>query len=60
MKINKKKVIKIFFSVQIDVAPGQNLLMAGGGLPGTFIMDQMHFHWSSEHTINNERYRHIR
>ena len=28
----------------------------GGGLPGNYIFDQMHFHWASEHTINSGRY----
>lgn len=44
-----------FYAVQIDVSEGQVYVMSGGGLPGTFIMDQMHFHWASEHTINAER-----
>ena len=30
--------------------------MLGGGLPGNYIFDQMHFHWASEHTINSGRY----
>lgn len=43
------------FTVQIDISGGQEYLMTGGGLPGTFVMDQMHFHWASEHTLNSER-----
>lgn len=34
--------------------------MTGGGLPGIYVMDQMHFHWASEHTINEERYKTIK
>lgn len=30
--------------------------MTGGGLPGIYRMDQMHFHWASEHTIDSKRY----
>lgn len=42
-------------SVQIDNAD-PSVTLYGGGLPGKFILDQMHFHWGSEHTINNVRY----
>lgn len=28
----------------------------GGGLGGRYRFDQMHFHWSSEHTINSDHY----
>jgi carbonic anhydrase len=48
-------VSNIFLPVQIN-NPDQGIAIAGGGLPGTFIMDQMHFHWSSEHTLEGERY----
>ncbi|XP_018325518.1 carbonic anhydrase 2-like [Agrilus planipennis] len=27
-----------------------------GGLPGTYALDSVHFHWNSEHTINGRRY----
>lgn len=30
--------------------------MEGGGLPHKYVLDQMHFHWGSEHTINGRRY----
>lgn len=43
------------FSVQIDIAPGQEYILTGGGLPGSYVMDQMHFHWGSEHLINGQR-----
>lgn len=32
------------------------MLVMGGGLPGVFKFDQLHFHWGSEHTIDGERY----
>ncbi|CRK88908.1 CLUMA_CG002626, isoform A [Clunio marinus] len=42
-------------SIQISTTPGE-ISVSGGGLPGTYIFDQMHFHWASEHLINNDRY----
>lgn len=30
--------------------------MEGGGLGHKYVLDQMHFHWGSEHTINGRRY----
>lgn len=42
-------------AVQIDIVEDQDYKITGGGLPGIYIMDQMHFHWSSEHTLNNNR-----
>ncbi|XP_055586522.1 carbonic anhydrase [Uranotaenia lowii] len=42
-------------SVQID-NNDTSVTMLGGGLPGKFILDQMHFHWGSEHTIAGVRY----
>lgn len=41
--------------VQIYFPESQECFMTGGGLPGIYVMDQMHFHWASEHTINGER-----
>lgn len=26
-----------------------------GGLADIYVLEQIHFHWGSEHTINNER-----
>ncbi|XP_029733906.2 carbonic anhydrase 1-like [Aedes albopictus] len=42
-------------SVQIDNSD-PSVTLYGGGLPGKFILDQMHFHWGSEHTIAGVRY----
>lgn len=46
----------LWSTVQIDLTDSQECFMTGGGLPGIYVMDQMHFHWASEHTINGERY----
>lgn len=46
----------LLFLVQIDIAPDQEYVLTGGGLPGAYVMDQMHFHWGSEHLINGQRY----
>lgn len=35
-----------------DVAASVN----GGGLRGKYILEQFHFHWSSEHTVADQRY----
>lgn len=50
--------LKSFITVQIDVPKEQqsDYLLTGGGLPGIYQMDQMHFHWASEHTIDSKRY----
>lgn len=42
--------------MQIDVPIDQEYLITGGALPGIYKMDQMHFHWASEHTIDSKRY----
>lgn len=47
--------ILFVFTVQIDIPIDQEYLIAGGGLPGIYKMDQMHFHWASEHTIDTKR-----
>lgn len=44
------------FPVQINVGAPENVVMRGGGLPQKYVLDQMHFHWGSEHTINGRRY----
>jgi carbonic anhydrase len=45
----------VFPSLSVQINVGRHILF-GGGLPGTFLLDQMHFHWGSEHTINGRRY----
>lgn len=46
--------LSISLPVQISTTPGK-IAISGGGLPGSYIFDQMHFHWASEHLINNGR-----
>lgn len=53
--IRNAKLTNSGHSVQIDNADTA-VTLYGGGLPGKFILDQMHFHWGSEHTINGMRY----
>ncbi|XP_066152640.1 putative carbonic anhydrase 3 isoform X1 [Euwallacea fornicatus] len=36
-----------------DISPPK---VHGGGLPGTYILDHLHFHWQSEHTMSNYRF----
>lgn len=48
--------VSTLITVQIDVPNDQEYLITGGGLPGIYKMDQMHFHWSSEHTLDSKRY----
>ncbi|ETN63333.1 carbonic anhydrase [Anopheles darlingi] len=33
-----------------------SVTIQGGGLPGRYVLDQLHFHWGSEHTIDGVRY----
>lgn len=51
----KKKSLRHHFTVQINAHPSQKMLVMGGGLPGTYQFDQLHFHWGAEHTINGVR-----
>lgn len=53
--MNITYLIFFFLLVQIDIPKDQEYLLTGGGLPGIYRMDQMHFHWASEHTIDNKR-----
>lgn len=53
--IKDAAVVNTGHSLQINAHPDQPILLQGGGLPGTFQFDQMHFHWGSEHLINGVR-----
>lgn len=44
------------FTVQINVGSPEYIVMRGGGLDREYVLDQMHFHWGSEHTLNGRRY----
>uniref|UniRef100_A0A6B2E880 Carbonic anhydrase n=1 Tax=Phlebotomus kandelakii TaxID=1109342 RepID=A0A6B2E880_9DIPT len=51
------KVLNTGHSIQINVGAPPNVVLSGGGLPSEqYVMEQMHFHWGSEHTINGRRY----
>ncbi|GAB0097666.1 Carbonic anhydrase [Sergentomyia squamirostris] len=50
------KVLNTGHSIQINVGSPPNVVLSGGGLPSEYVMEQMHFHWGSEHTINGRRY----
>lgn len=34
----------------------ESVVLSGGGLSGSYFFDQIHFHWASEHTIDETRY----
>uniref|UniRef100_A0A1B0DQ47 Carbonic anhydrase n=1 Tax=Phlebotomus papatasi TaxID=29031 RepID=A0A1B0DQ47_PHLPP len=51
------RVLNTGHSIQINVGSSPNVVLSGGGLPSEqYVMEQMHFHWGSEHTINGRRY----
>ncbi|XP_053594142.1 putative carbonic anhydrase 3 [Microplitis demolitor] len=41
-------------NVQITLS-GVPIFLSGGGLMSTYVLEQMHFHWGAEHTIDNTR-----
>lgn len=43
----------IIISVQVDMED-HTIKVTGGGLPGTYIVDQFHFHWGSDDTRGSE------
>lgn len=43
-------------SIQIDVSPQQKYRLSGGGLQSVYSLEQMHWHWWSEHTVDGRRY----
>lgn len=54
--IKDAKVTNNGHSIQINVVQPSTVMMEGGGLPQKYVLDQMHFHWGSEHTIDGRRY----
>lgn len=48
---NNKHSVEVRFK-QLTGLPS----VKGGSLPSEFILDHMHFHWESEHTIDGKRY----
>uniref|UniRef100_A0A336K1P3 CSON002938 protein n=1 Tax=Culicoides sonorensis TaxID=179676 RepID=A0A336K1P3_CULSO len=53
--IKDAAILNTGHSLQVNAHPSQKMLVMGGGLPGTYVFDQFHFHWGSEHTINGRR-----
>ncbi|XP_066443457.1 carbonic anhydrase 4 [Eleutherodactylus coqui] len=49
-------------SVELTLADQEAIQITGGGLPGTYVATQLHFHWGnesksgSEHYLNGEQY----
>ncbi|XP_063229520.1 carbonic anhydrase-like [Bacillus rossius redtenbacheri] len=43
-------------TVRLDVEQPCSMLLAAGGLPGLFRLEQIHFHWPSEHTLDGNRW----
>ncbi|CAL7948701.1 unnamed protein product [Xylocopa violacea] len=48
------KVTNNGHSVQVEFY-GVPIHLEGANLPSTYILEQMHFHWPAEHTIDNNR-----
>ncbi|XP_011302080.1 putative carbonic anhydrase 3 [Fopius arisanus] len=48
------KLLNNGHTVQITLS-GVPLLLSGGGLSSTYQLEQMHFHWGAEHTIDDHR-----
>uniref|UniRef100_A0AAG5DUH3 Carbonic anhydrase n=1 Tax=Anopheles atroparvus TaxID=41427 RepID=A0AAG5DUH3_ANOAO len=55
LPIRQAQLVNTGHSVQVNNADPA-VSVQGGGLPGRFVLDQMHFHWGSEHTIGGVRY----
>lgn len=45
-------------SVEVRFRPTDQMMptVKGGGLPDEYTLDHLHFHWESEHTVNNYRF----
>lgn len=51
-----KNKIKIFsFLVRITIPSENHITFSGAGLKNSYRFDNLHFHWPSEHQINEER-----
>lgn len=38
--------------IELDGVP---IHLSGGGLPAMYVLEQMHFHWGAEHTVDGSR-----
>nr|CAD7264772.1 unnamed protein product [Timema shepardi] len=43
-------------TVRLDVEQPCTMSLAAGGLPGVYHLEQIHFHWPSEHTIQGNKW----
>ncbi|XP_050077518.1 carbonic anhydrase-like [Anopheles maculipalpis] len=55
LPIKQAQLVNTGHSVQISNKDSA-VTIQGGGLGGRFVLDQMHFHWGSEHTFNSTRF----
>ncbi|XP_052872518.1 carbonic anhydrase 1-like [Anopheles cruzii] len=55
LPIRQAQLTNTGHSVQVNNLD-TSVTILGGGLPGRFILDQLHFHWGSEHTLSGVRY----
>nr|XP_040226281.2 carbonic anhydrase 1-like isoform X1 [Anopheles coluzzii] len=55
LPLKQPRVTNTGHSIQINNRDSA-ITMQGGGLGGRFVLDQMHFHWGSEHTLDDTRY----
>ncbi|XP_049803737.1 putative carbonic anhydrase 3 [Schistocerca nitens] len=43
-------------SVEVRLGNPCPVAVASGGLPGVYLLEQLHFHWEAEHTISGKRW----
>ncbi|KAL1117259.1 hypothetical protein AAG570_004585 [Ranatra chinensis] len=43
-------------TVSVRVEQPCRIAVGGGGLNGLYLLDHIHFHWGSEHTVNHKRF----
>ncbi|KAK9880337.1 hypothetical protein WA026_010222 [Henosepilachna vigintioctopunctata] len=43
-------------SAEVRLKTDKELTVEGGGLPEVYVLDHLHFHWQSEHTVDGYRY----
>jgi carbonic anhydrase len=54
--LSSSSVLYNFLTVKLSLEQPCVAQMAGGGLPGSFSLAQIHFHWGSEHTMDGKRW----
>lgn len=48
-----------YSAVVLTVEQPCEVVMAAGGLPAAYRLEQIHFHWRSEHTFQGKRWVHV-